>query len=164
MVPNFSAVSADTYLPPVSLKTKFVLATQNTFDYSSFVFVGIQASIEEATNTYPEFHHGEAAFARYYWHTSADQSVGNYLTGAILPTLTHEDPRYYTLYHGSFLHRAIYAFSRLWITRNDQGRPTFNISEIVGVGLSTGIFRILLSTTGARQRRGELREVGPLSF
>jgi hypothetical protein len=139
LVPNFQAVSADVALPPLTFKQKFMLANQNTFDYSSFAFVGLQASIEQATNTYPEFHGGEAAFARYYWHTFADQAVGNYVTGAILPALTHEDSRYYTHYHGSFLHRSAYAFSRLWITRNDAGKETFNISEIVGVGISTGV-------------------------
>ena len=138
-VPNFQAVSADVVLPPLSFKQKFMLANQNTFDYSSFAFLGLQAGIEEATNTYPEFHKGEAGFVRYYWHTFADQAVGNYVTGAILPAMTHEDPRYYTLYHGSFLHRTVYAFSRLWITRNDAGKETFNISEIVGVGVSTGV-------------------------
>ncbi len=139
LVPNFQAVSADVVLPPLSFKKKFVLASQNTFDYSSFMFVGLQAGIEQATNTYPEFHSGEAGFARYYWHTFADQSLGNYVTGAFLPALTHEDPRYYTHYHGSFMHRTAYAFSRLWITRNDAGKETFNISEIVGVGISTGV-------------------------
>jgi hypothetical protein len=138
-VPNFQAVSADTVVQPLSFKQKFMLASHSTFDYSSFAFVGLQAGIEEATNTYPEFHKGEAGFARYYWHTFADQAVGNYVTGAILPSLTHEDPRYYTHYHGSFLHRTAYAFSRLWITRNDAGKETFNISEIVGVGVSTGV-------------------------
>ncbi len=138
-IPNFQAVSADEVLPPLSFRQKFMLATQNTFDYSSFAFVGLQAGIEEATNTFPEFHKGEAGFARYYWHTFADQGVGNYVTGAFLPALTHEDPRYYTHYHGGFLHRTAYAFSRLWITRNDAGREEFNISEIVGVGISTGV-------------------------
>jgi len=138
-VPNFQAVSADVVLPPLSFKQKVLLASQNTFDYSSFVFVGLQAGIEQATKTTPEFHSGKAAFARYYWHTFADQAIENYVTGAIFPSLTHEDPRYYTLYHGSFLHRTAYAFSRLWITRSDAGKQTFNISEIVGVGVSTGI-------------------------
>src|ERR1700690_837529 len=68
-VPNFQAVSADVVLPPLSFKQKFMLANQNTFDYSSFAFVGFQAGIEEATNTYPEFHKGEAGFVRYYWRT-----------------------------------------------------------------------------------------------
>ena len=139
LVPNFQAVSADAVVQPLTFKQKFLLANQNTFDYSSFMFVGLQAGIEEATNTYPEFHKGEAGFVRYYWRTFADQSVGTYVTGALLPSLTHEDPRYYTHYHGSFVHRAAYAFSRLWITRNDAGKETFNISEVAGVGVSTAV-------------------------
>src|SRR5713226_5136162 len=34
--PNYRAVSANTQLPPLSLKDKFWLATQDSFDYSSF--------------------------------------------------------------------------------------------------------------------------------
>jgi hypothetical protein len=139
VIPNFQAVSADTYLPPLSFQQKFWLATRNTFDYSSFVFVGIQAGVEQATNTYPEFHQGGAAFGRYYWHIFADQTAGNFLTGALLPSLTHEDPRYYTLYHGGFIRRTTYAMSRVAITRNDKGRRTFNYSEILGIGATTGL-------------------------
>ena len=139
VVPNFQAVSADIHLAPLDLKQKFWLATKNSFDYSSFLFVGIQAGVEEATNTYPEFHHGAAAFGRYYWHTFADQALGNYLTGAIFPAITREDPRYYTLYHGGFWRRTEYAMSRIVITRNDAGDSTFNFSEILGNGTATAV-------------------------
>ena len=67
----------------------------------------------------------------------ADQASGNYLTGAIFPAITHEDPRYYTLYHGGFLRRTEYAMSRVLVTRNDQGRNTFNYSEVLGNAAAT---------------------------
>lgn len=124
IVPNFEAVSANTHLPPLSLKQKFWLATENTFDYSSLISVGMQAAIEQASNTYPEFHHGAAAYGRYYWHTFADAGVETYIAGAILPAITHEDPRYYTLGRGGTLERVRYAISRLWITRNDANSAT----------------------------------------
>jgi len=139
IVPNFSAVSADTYPPPLSLRKKFWLATQNTFDYSSFIFVGLQAAVEQAENTYPEFQQGATGYGRYYWHTFADQGVGNYFTGAIFPTITHEDPRYYTRFHGGFFRRTGYAMSRLVITRNDAGDHTFNFSEVLGLGAATEV-------------------------
>jgi len=139
IVPNFQAVSANTHLPPLSLKQKFWLATEGTFDYSSFISVGMQAAVEETTNTYPGFHQGAAGYGRYYWHTFADSGVENYLTGAIFPAITHEDPRYYTLYQGGFFHRARYAISRLWITKNDEGARRFNFSEILGSGVATEI-------------------------
>jgi hypothetical protein len=139
IVPNFQAVSANTHLPPLALKQKFWLATEGTFDYSSFISVGMQAAIEQATNTYPEFHQGAAAYGRYYWHTFADSGVENYLVGAIFPAITHEDPRYYTLFRGGFFHRTRYAISRLWITKNDAGASRFNVSEILGSGVAAEV-------------------------
>jgi hypothetical protein len=137
--PNYRAVSTNTQLPRLSLREKFWLATQDSFDYSSFVSSGIISGVSQARNSYPEFGNGGKAFGRYYWHAVADQAVGNYMTEAIVPALTHEDPRYYTLGHGGFLKRTGYAVSRLLVTRTDSGHPTFNISEIVGNGAGAGI-------------------------
>jgi hypothetical protein len=139
IIPNYRAVSADTTLPPLSVKGKFVLATQDSFDYSSILVAGFMAGISQARDSYPEFHQGAAGFGRYYWHSFADQAVGNYFTEFILPTISHEDPRYYTRFHGSFFSRAGYSVSRLLITRTDSGGETFNFSEIVGNGAGAGI-------------------------
>jgi len=137
--PNYRAVSADTQLPPLPLRKKFWLATQDSFDYSSFITAGMLAGVAQAKNSTPEFGHGSSAYGRYYWHAVADQGVGNYMTEAIFPTLTREDPRYYTLGHGGFLKRSRYAFTRLLITRTDSGRSTLNFSEIIGNGAGAGI-------------------------
>ena len=137
--PNYRAVSANTQLPPLSLKQKFWLATQDSFDYSSFITAGALAGVSQAKNSYPEFGQGAKGYGRYYWHAVADQAVGNYLTEAIVPAVTHEDPRYYTLGHGGFFKRTGYAVSRLIVTRTDAGGRTFNISEIVGNGAGAGI-------------------------
>ena len=137
--PNYRAVSANTKLPPLSLRDKFWLATQDSFDYSSFFSAGIIAGSSHANKSYPEFGQGAKGYGRYYWHAVADQAVGNYLTEAIVPAVTHEDPRYYTLGHGGFLKRTGYAVSRLLVTRTDSGGRTINISEIVGNGAGAGI-------------------------
>jgi hypothetical protein len=137
--PNYRAVSTTARLPPLSLRQKFWLATQDSFDYSSFVSAGIISGVSQANNSYPEFGHGAKAFGRYYWHGVADQAVGNCMTEAIVPSLTHEDPRYYTLGHGGSFKRTGYAVSRLLVTRTDSGGRTFNISEIVGNGAGAGI-------------------------
>ena len=137
--PNYRAVSADTHLPPMSLKDKFWLATQDSFDYSSFVSAGMIAGASQANKSYPEFGQGGKGFGRYYWHAVADQAVGNYFTEGIVPSVTREDPRYYTLGHGGFFKRAGYAVSRLLVTRTDAGARTLNLSEIVGNGAGAGI-------------------------
>jgi hypothetical protein len=92
-----------------------------------------------ALKSYPELHQGIAGYGRYYWRAFADQASGAFFTEAIIPALTHEDPRYYTRGHGGFFRRAGYALSQVVLTKTDSGGTTFNISEIVGNGLEAGL-------------------------
>jgi hypothetical protein len=137
--PNFRAVSANVHLPAQTVKDKFVTASHDSFDYSSIFLPAAVAGINQATNSTPEFHQGAAGYGRYFWHTFVDQTIENYMVEFIVPTITHEDTRYYTLGSGGFLKRAGYSLSRVVITRNDAGHETLNLSEIVGSGAGAGI-------------------------
>jgi hypothetical protein len=139
VIPNFAAVSANTQLPPLSVRGKFALATQDSVDYSSFVWTGILAGQSLALNTYPELGKGAAGYGRYYWRGFVDQASGAFFTEALVPALTHEDPRYYTLGHGSFLRRTGYALSRVVLTKTDSGGVSFNFSEVLGNGMVAGL-------------------------
>jgi hypothetical protein len=145
IIPNFRAVSVDTYLAPQTPKEKFVSFAQDSFDYSSFIWIGALAGVSQLKNATPEFHQGAAGFGRYYWHSFTDQADENLWVEFLLPVATRQDPRYYTLgrrtasgYHGP-LKRAGYALSRLLLTRTDSGGNTFNISEVGGAGAAAAI-------------------------
>lgn len=139
IIPNYRAVNANTYLPPLSFNQKFWLATEDTFDYSDFIFVGALAGMSMAQKSQPSFGQGAAGYGRYYWHIFVDGTIENYMTEAIVPAVTKEDPRYYTLGKGGFFRRTGYAVSRLFITRTDAGKNTFNLSEVIGAGAAAGI-------------------------
>jgi hypothetical protein len=139
IIPNYRTVSANTHLPPLTLKGKFWLATEDTVDYSNFIFVGALAGISMVQKSQPTFGQGGVGYGRYYWHIFVDGAIENYMVEAILPVVTKEDPRYYTLGKGGFLKRTGYAISQLFITRNNAGNNTFNFSEIVGSGAAAGI-------------------------
>ncbi len=139
IIPNFRAVSADTKLPPETVKEKFVSCTEDSFDYSAIFIPAAIAGYDMAKRETPEFHQGAAGYARYFWHSAVDQTSENYMVEFILPTLTHEDSRYYTLGHGGFMKRSGYALSRAVITRSDSGTNVFNISEVFGAGAASGI-------------------------
>jgi hypothetical protein len=139
IIPNFRSVSVDQKLPPQSAGDKFKETSEDAFDYSDFVFVGMLAGIAQAENSYPEFHQGAAGFGRYYWHTLADQVDEDYQVEFIFPVVFHQDSRYYTLGRGGLLKRTAYSFSRILITRTDSGGETFNASEVIGAGAASGI-------------------------
>jgi hypothetical protein len=139
IIPNFRAVSTDEKLPPQSIKDKFMDATQDSFDYSSILLPIAIAAYSMGTNATPEFHQGAAGYSRYLWHSAVDQTSENYMVEFIVPTITREDTRYYTLGRGGFMKRTGYALSRAVITRSDTGKEEFNLGEVVGAGASSGL-------------------------
>jgi hypothetical protein len=139
IIPNFRAISTDQKLPPQTVKDKFVTATQDSFDYSSVFIPALLAGYSLGTNATPEFGHGGVGYGRYFWHSAVDQTSENYMVEFVVPALTHEDTRYYTLGRGGFLKRAGYALTRAVVTRTDSGKETFNFSEVVGSGASSGL-------------------------
>ncbi len=139
IIPNYRAVSANTQLPPLSFKEAMWLATQDTFDYSDFILVAALSGIDMAGKSEPSFGQGAEGYGKYYWHVFVDGAIENYMTEAIIPAATREDPRYYTLGQGGFIKRTGYAVSRLFVTKTNSGGTTFNLSEIVGAGASAGI-------------------------
>jgi hypothetical protein len=139
IVPNFRSVSADVKLPPMSPKDKFIIAGKDTFDYSALFVAGVQAGFAMNSKSYPEFHQGVAGYGRYYWHTLADTTSENFFVGGLGPIVFKQDNRFYTLGHGSFRKRTLYAVSRVLITRKDDGDSMFNFSEVIGSGASAGL-------------------------
>ena len=139
IIPNFRSVSADEKLPPLAVHEKFKLTIEDSFDYSSFIYVGALAGLGDLERSYPEFRTGAPAYARYYWHTFADTVDGNLMTEFLVPVATREDPRYYTMGHGGFVKRTGYSVGRLFVTRTDRGGSAPNFSEIVGNGAAAGI-------------------------
>ena len=94
----------------------------------------------------------------------------------LYPALLKQDPRYYPSSSGSFLGRATYAASRIFITRNDSGEGTLNTSYFLGVLTSVAIatayrpywtrstsatFKTFGSTIGSDVGINLLHEFGP---
>jgi hypothetical protein len=145
VIPNFRSVSVNSRLPAQTAKEKFAGFAEDSFDYSSFIFIGLLSGVSQLQGSTPEFHSGPPAFARYYWHSFADQTDENLWVGFLLPVALHQDARYYTLGSGTkekhigVVKRVGYAFSRILMTRTDSGGSNFNFSEVVGAGASSGI-------------------------
>jgi hypothetical protein len=139
IMPNFRAVSAGVIPPPPTPKQAFIIATKNSFDYSSFIFVGITSLLAEGTNTHAQLGKGLPGFGRYYWRGFADKTDGNYLVIFALPTVFHQDERYFAMGRGSIMKRIFYSASRVVITPDYHDHPSFNTSELLGRGIAQGI-------------------------
>jgi hypothetical protein len=138
-LPNFLTLENAGNVPPLSTKEKFKVVTKGSFDYIQIPWYGFLAGISQAEDSEEGYGQGAAGYGKRFGAYVADGTIENYMTGAILPTLLRQDPRYFQSGKGSFLHRTGYSVSRIFVTQGDNGRQQFNYSEIVGSALSAGI-------------------------
>ncbi len=139
IMPNYRAVSAGVIPPPPTPREAFMVATKNSFDYSSFVFVGVTSLLAEGSNAHSQLGKGVGGFWAYYWRGYLDKTDGNYWVDWIMPTVFHQDERYYAKGQGGAINRTVYAASRILITPDYHGKNSFNASEILGRGVSQAI-------------------------
>lgn len=138
-LPNFLSVESAGKLPPMTTKQKFAVVTRGSFDYIQVPWYAFLSAISQAENSEPGFGQGWGGYGKRFAASFADGTIENYMTGAILPSILHQDPRFYQSGKGSFMRRAFYAASRNIVTRSDSGKSQFNYSEVVGGGLSAAI-------------------------
>lgn len=137
--PNFLTLEEAGEVPPLTAGQKFTVLTRSSFDYAKFIWYGALAGIGQAVNSQSGYGQGAAGYGKRYGAAFADGTMEDYMTGAILPALLHQDPRYFQLGKGGFWHRTGYAMSRIVITRSDSGHNQFNFSEVVGSGAVASI-------------------------
>jgi len=138
-LPNYLTVENASSLPPLTPGGKFKLIAKDTFDPVTFAFIGLEASVNQASNTNPTFGQGLKGYSKRYGLAFADNAIGNFMTSAVFPTALHQDPRFYQMGSGSFLHRAWYAGTRVLVTRSDAGKTECNYSEFLGNAVAAAI-------------------------
>jgi hypothetical protein len=131
-LPNFLTLENAGQVPPLTAGQKFKVVFRGSFDYVMYPWYGFLAGLSQAENSEPGYGQGAEGYAKRYGAAFADGTIENFMTQAVLPSILHQDPRYFQLGHGSFAHRTFYAVSRNIVTRTDSGHSQFNYSEVLG--------------------------------
>ena len=156
VLPDFLLIENAKTLPPLSAGAKFKVVARRSFDYIEYPVYGMLAGISQAENSEPGYGRGAEGYGKRYGAAFADGTIECFMTGAILPSILRQDPRYYQLGKGGFWRRTGYAASRIFITRADSGRIQFNYSEIAGSALSAGISTYSYHPSNQRTVRNSL--------
>ena len=130
VIPNFY-VSYDQNAAPLTSNSKFQLAAKVMFNPVTFIGVGIDAAAEQAGDRldYPQ---GWKGFAERYGATYANGLTDIMIGGAILPSLLHQDPRYFYKGKGTTRSRILYALRGPFVCKGDNGRWQPNYSTVGG--------------------------------
>jgi hypothetical protein len=131
ILPNFYVVYSRTDEVPLTSVLKYKLALRATVDPITALGVVALAGVDQATNS-PAYVQGAKGYGErvgyVYAGTASDVLIGS----AVLPSLLHQDPRYYYMGSGSKKSRFLHAISNTVLCKGDNGHTQFNISTIGG--------------------------------
>lgn len=129
IIPDFYT-SYDWNAPPMRAKQKFKLEMRYMFDPIVFVSVAANAGVEMYNSNWDSFGNGGSGFAKRFGAIYADRTTSRLLATAVLPSIFHEDPRYFYKGTGSVPSRAWYAITSAVIARSDKGKRMPSYSRI----------------------------------
>lgn len=137
-IPNFY-VSYVPNAPPLTPRQKYRLAWRTSIDPITILSSGFFAGIEQAENSFSGFGQGTEGYAKRFGANYADGFIGTMLSGAVLPALFKQDPRYFYKGTGTVRARALYAIANAVICKGDNGRWQLDYSGIGGSLAAGGI-------------------------
>jgi hypothetical protein len=139
VVPNYRTANASVPFVPLTTKQKIGIASRDSFDWPTYPLAALMNFVMPGEQEIKAYGSGWTGFANRYVRNSADQIIGNMLTEGFMPSLLHQDPRYFRPGTGSFWSRLTSAVTQIVIAKKDSGTRTFNTSEFLGNAIATGI-------------------------
>jgi hypothetical protein len=94
-LPNFLTLENAGQVPPLTTGQKYKVVALGSFDPMQIVWYGALSGICQAENCEPGYGQGWAAYAKRFGAYAADGTIENFFVGAILPSMLHQDPRYF---------------------------------------------------------------------
>jgi hypothetical protein len=131
VVPNFYS-AYDWHAPPLDARQKFALAFRSEIDPMTFAGAAAVAGAEEYRGIYSGYGGGLSGFGKRFAAQYANDFASRMIGSAVLPSLLHQDPRYFYKGTGSVRSRALYAIRSAFICRGDNGKDEFDYSHILG--------------------------------
>ena len=152
-IPNFQTKNDDpANQQPLTVKQKYILELHQTVDFSAHIGNLFQSALQQAFNAQPHYGQGWGPFAERFGAAEGDQATSAFFMFGFLPSILHDDPRYFRTRKGSVWSRLNYSATRTVVTRKDTGESTFNIPAGRGLPVSTKYFDDLLSARGSHRR------------
>jgi hypothetical protein len=131
IIPAFYVVYNHEGVAPLTTKLKFNLALRTTVDPFTFFGSAFLAGLNQAANT-PKYGQGAEGYGERVGAVYANGFTNILIGGAVLPSLLHQDPRYFYQGTGTKKSRIFHALSSPFICKGDNGLWQPNYSSIGG--------------------------------
>lgn len=137
-IPNFYVVYDAKSAVPMTTKLKFQMAYRASIDPVSILGAAALAGMNQAGNT-PNYRQGAIGYGERFGQAYADGLTDVLFGGAVLPSLLHQDPRYFYQGTGTVKSRLMHAMAAPFVCRGDNGNNEVNFSSMGGDLISGSI-------------------------
>ena len=118
---------------PLSVRQKFRIFYLYTYDPCRLAAAAVSAGIKQAADEPEEYGQGAEGYGKRVGAILADSNLSTFFARFLLPSLLHDDPRYFRIgSSGSFKRRLVHALLSPEWTRRDNGTHRFNYSRVMG--------------------------------
>lgn len=138
IIPNYYVSYEGDNTAPLTTGMKFRLALKVSHDPITVAGIGFFAGIKQASDT-PDYVQGMKGYSERFSATAADGFSDIMIGGAILPSLLHQDPRYFYQGTGTTRSRLKHAIFAPFICKGDNGKWQPNYSSMGGDLASSAI-------------------------
>jgi len=133
-IPNIY-VTYEPHPEPLTAKMKFHLGYRSRTDPTFFAFEALWAGVEQAAGT-PDYQQGAKGYGQRFGANLASGTSQILFGDAILPSLLHQDPRYFYRGSGTKRSRAWHAALAPFVCAGDNGKSQPNYSQWGGALIS----------------------------
>jgi hypothetical protein len=131
-LPSFNTSYIDSAVS-LTWKQKFKLAFSQVTDPVQFGIAGFAAGLDEAEGGDSGYGGGPVGYLKRVGADYADSFDGNMIGNALLPSILHQDPRFFRRGYGSKTRRIFYAISTSFVCKHDvTGKWEPNFSNLLG--------------------------------
>jgi len=140
LFPGYETIQdPSTPVPPLRTRQKFEMAYRKTVDPSFLIESAMFAGFDQAASYGPQYGSGAGPYAQRFGYNAANLASTFLLTDAVLPTVFHQDPRYFRKGSGPFISRVWWALRSEAVAYSDTGTEMPNYSSLLGFGMSTAL-------------------------
>ena len=138
--PTLTIVNPGEDTTPLTGHEKFRIFYRYSYDPCRIVAAGVSAGINQAEDGFHEYGQGAQGYGKRLGANLADTNLATFFGRFMLPTLLHDDPRYFRVGPtGTFKQRLMHAIISPEWTRRDNGTHRLNYSRILGDLMATSV-------------------------
>ncbi len=136
------------YVTPLTVKQKGILATRDVTDPFNLMTIGFFSAISIAADAHTVYGPGFAGWGRESGYSLGEDIQSEFTGTFVIPSLTHEDPRYHRMPQASISRRIKHALIHTLVSQHDDGSLMPTYATLINYPLSAEISNLYVPNVG----------------